>query len=100
MSRPVCVLYTVYPHMGQHTGAEPFIRELRARGCAVDAIAVNDGDTDFPIRNARVRGRLRQMVQRRMPWYKLSDAAAEWRTGLRSFARGSEIVHYFDGEHS
>jgi glycosyltransferase involved in cell wall biosynthesis len=95
------LLYTVYPHMGEHTAVKPFVRHLRqALDRNLSVTAVRDSDDDFPIRNTRIRNILRPRLNRRMPWYKLSDATAEVRVGARCLSRTSCVIHYFDGEHT
>jgi glycosyltransferase involved in cell wall biosynthesis len=100
MTARVQLLHTVYPHMGNHTAAMPFVRQLRQQGCQVAVMSVHDGDDDFPIRNIVIRGILRNRLSQRMPWYKLSDFVAEFRAAVQCLRGAYDIVHYFDGEHS
>jgi glycosyltransferase involved in cell wall biosynthesis len=60
-----------------------------------------DGDADLPLVPRALRPPLRHLVQRRgMPWYKLSDLAAELEA-LGDGLRGRyDLVHFLDGEHA
>jgi glycosyltransferase involved in cell wall biosynthesis len=96
----VHAVYTRYPHMGAHSGIVQLARYLDPSVCAVRLSAASDSDADLPLPQRRVREWLRRRVQQRMPWYKLSDLAAEARA-LSDCLRGrSDIVHFFDAEHS
>lgn len=94
------MLHTAYPHWGEFTGVRPFVRQLRRAGCAVTVRTISDSDDDFPIRNRRLRDNLRNVLHRRMAWYKLSDFIGELRAGTQCLLRRCDVVHYVDGEHS
>ena len=95
------VLRTRYPHWGAYTGIHQFLRYLDADRFAVDVRLVADGDDDFPVKTGWIRKPVRWMLRRGgMPWYKLSDLAAEVRMVRRSLRRRLDVVHYLDGEHS
>jgi glycosyltransferase involved in cell wall biosynthesis len=97
----VRALYTRYPHWGAYSGVKQLFRHLDPSRFAIDAHAVSDDDGDFPRSPSAVRERLRARVQRRgMPWYKLSDLAAELRALPGCLLGRADIVHFFDGEHS
>lgn len=95
------VIRTRYPHWGEHTGIHQYLAHLDAMQFTVDLHVASDGDGDFPIRQAAVRGMLRRLVKAGgMDWYGLSDLLAEWRA-FRVANRGDvDLLHYLDGEHS
>ncbi len=95
----VHAVYTRYPHMGAHSGVTQLARYLDPSVCAVRLSAASDSDDDMPLPHGRVRDWLRGRVQRRMPWYKLSDLAAEARALSECLLGRSDIVHFLDAEH-
>jgi glycosyltransferase involved in cell wall biosynthesis len=101
MPLSVHLIRTRYPHWGAHSGINQFVRYLEPARFTVRERLVSDGDQDFPVRHGRVRERLRTAVQRGgMPWYQLSDLAAEIDAFRRSWLGPVDLIHYLDGEHS
>jgi len=95
------LIRTRYPHWGAHSGINQFVQYLDPARFSVRQRLVSDGDEDFPIRHGRIRERLRTAVQQAgMPWYKLSDLAAEIDAFWRSWPGRVDLIHYLDGEHS
>jgi glycosyltransferase involved in cell wall biosynthesis len=99
MSIRIHVVYTRYPHLAAHAGFKQLVPHLDPSVCAVRLRAASDSDDDFPVSDPRVRDWVRRRVQRRMPWYKLSDLAAEARTFSECLLGRADVVHFFDGEH-
>jgi glycosyltransferase involved in cell wall biosynthesis len=96
----VLLLRTRYPHWSGHAALNRFAAAIDPRAFDVREQLVHDGDDDFPVRFRPARLLARAAAcSPRMPYYKLSDLAAE--TGaLREALRGRvDIVHYLDGEH-
>jgi glycosyltransferase involved in cell wall biosynthesis len=95
------MLYTKYPHWGGYAGFTQLIRHLDPKRIGVHAHGASDNDDDLPLPNDRLRGWLRERVQRSgMAWYKLSDLAAELRTLPWCLANLTNVVHFLDAEHS
>jgi glycosyltransferase involved in cell wall biosynthesis len=93
--------HTRFPHWGGHSGYVAFARFLDRGRCDVTVHGASDGDDDLPLALAPLRPRLRRFVRRGgMPWYKLSDLAAEVRAFGACLAGRAEVVHLLDGEHS
>lgn len=101
MTVRIHLLHTHVAHWGHHAGVHQFVQYLDPEKYAAKLSYVSDSDADLPIPNARLRRVLRNYVQRRgMPWYKLSDLAAELRTLPKALFNSIDILHYLDGEHS
>lgn len=97
----VRAIYTRYPHWGAYSGVKQLFQHLDSSRFAIDARPVSDDDSDFPLPVSAARDRLRARVQcRGMPWYKLSDLAAELRALPGCLLGRTDVVHFFDGEHS
>lgn len=61
----------------------------------------SDDDSDLPIPLAPFKPGLRRLLRRGgMPWYKLSDLAAEAKAFGACLTGRADIVHLLDGEHS
>ncbi len=99
---PIRLLRTWYPHWGRYAGINQYLRFLDRQKFDVCEYLVQENDNDFPIRNTTMREWLRHRVQRNgMPWYNLSDFAAELRTlPFYMRPRRALLLHYLDGEHS
>ena len=92
--------YTRYLHWGRHSGFNQLAQFLDRNRFHVRIHAASDSDRDLPIPHAGIRHWLRTQVQKRgMPWYKLSDLAAELRAFPECLLRRTNIVHFLDGEH-
>lgn len=97
----VFILRTHYPHWGAYSGINQFIKYVNKSAYRTREVLVPDNDSDFIIRNARVRERARTFIQKGgMQWYKLSDLTAEARMCRRCLRQRIDVVHYLDGEHS
>lgn len=104
MPTRVHLMYTYYPHWGQYSGINQFIKYVNPQKIAIDAQVVPKGDSNFPIYNAWVRQCLRRLARRinlsTVPMYELNDLVAEW-VALRQWWRGHvDILHYLNAEHS
>lgn len=94
-------LATRYPHWGAYAGIGQFTRHLDKADFAVDYHLVADDDSQLPLPVKRWRDRIRARVQQSgMPWYKLSDLAAELRSFGACAVGKADLVHFLDGEHS
>jgi len=98
----VKIIRTWYPHWGNHSGINQYIKYLDPQRFHVCEQLVSENDDDFPICNRIVQDWLRHRVQRHgMTWYNLSDFNAELRTvGDRLRPSSAALLHYLDGEHS
>ena len=97
----VHLTYTVYPHWAKHSGFYQFAKHLDVSQFNVALHPASDSDDDFLVRNQRVRGWFRRLLQRqRMDWYKLSDLQAELRLFWRCCLPNVDVVHFLDGEHA
>jgi glycosyltransferase involved in cell wall biosynthesis len=92
--------YTGYPHWGRHSGFNQLVKFIDSSRFQIQVHVASDSDRDLPIPHAMLRRWLRKRVQSRgMPWYKLSDLAAELRCLPGCFLHRTSIVHFMDGEH-
>lgn len=100
-STRVVIIRTWYPHWGNYTGANQFLRHINNDKYSVQMHIAQENDNDFPVRNGAVRRWFRRKIQRPdMPWYNLSDLTAEIKT-LRYYCyERADIIHFLDGEHS
>jgi len=99
---PICLRlqYTGYPHWGGHSGFNQLAYCLERSRFQVSIHAASDSHGDFPIPSARIRRWLGSQVSKSsMPWYKLSDLAAELRALPGCLFHRTNIVHFLDGEH-
>jgi glycosyltransferase involved in cell wall biosynthesis len=95
------VLHTCYPHWGQHSGIHQYLRYLDQKRFKVELAGVSDSDGDFPVTNRRIQEWMRGKLHGKgMPWYKLSDFAAEFKAFVQCGYRSIDIIHYLDGEHT
>ncbi len=99
MTVRVHAVYTRYPHIGAHSGFAQLARYLDQSACAMRLSAASDSDADLPLPQSRVRDWLRRRVKQRMPWYKLSDLAAEARALSDCLLGRADVVHFLDAEH-
>jgi glycosyltransferase involved in cell wall biosynthesis len=95
----VHAVYTRYPHLAAHSGLKQLVPHLDPSVCTLRLSGASDSDADLPLPHAGLRDWLRGRVQERMPWYKLSDLAAEARALSDCLLGRAEIVHFFDAEH-
>ncbi|HLE24849.1 MAG TPA: glycosyltransferase family 4 protein [Thermodesulfobacteriota bacterium] len=100
MAINIHLIRTHYPHWGQYSGINQFLKYINQNSYHVDLHLSNDNDEDFPIRNRFVQRCLRYFVRRGMQQYKLSDLTAEIKAFRKCFQNKVDIVHYLDGEHS
>jgi glycosyltransferase involved in cell wall biosynthesis len=101
MPLKIHLIRTRYPHWGAHSGINQFVKYLDPDRFHARERLASDSDEDFPLRHPKLRARLRAAVQSRgMPWYKLSDLAAELDALRRSWTGRIDLIHYLDGEHS
>src|SRR3989304_744442 len=101
MAINIHLIRTHYPHWGQHSGINQFVKYMDHSKYNVVMQHVSDSDEDFPIHNRRVQVRLRNIVQKRgMQWYKLSDLVAEIKAFGQCCCKKVDVLHYLIGEHS
>ncbi|WP_333835363.1 glycosyltransferase family 4 protein, partial [Rubrimonas sp.] len=101
--RPINIrfVHTRFPHWGGRSGYVRLVEALDPTRFRTHLHGASDSDADFPAWLAPVRPALRRMIAGRgMPWYKLSDFAAEARAFLDCLRGGADIVHFLDGEHA
>jgi glycosyltransferase involved in cell wall biosynthesis len=97
----VRLLRTLYPHLGTYSGLEQYVKFLDPKLCRIEIRVVPDSDAGLPLPFEWMRRPIRRYVQRHgMPWYKLSDLAAEIGSLLGCLARRTQILHFLDGEHT
>ena len=89
----VRIQHTRYPHIGARSGYAQLGRHLDPARFEVDVHAA-DGDAGLPL----VPGALRR--RRGMPWYRLSDLAAELGALRHGLGARYDLVHFLDGEHA
>jgi glycosyltransferase involved in cell wall biosynthesis len=99
MALRVLAVGTRYPHWGAHSGFQQFLKHLDPGAFSTRLHLAPDSDDDFPARNRVLRAAVRRLVQRRMPWYKLSDLWAEIQVVRRRRSAPVDVVHFMDGEH-
>jgi glycosyltransferase involved in cell wall biosynthesis len=95
----VHAIFTRYPHLAAHSGHTQLVRYFDPSVCAVRLSAASGSDADPPFPLRRLRDWLGGRVQKRMPWYKLSDLAAEASALSDCLLGRADIVHFFDAEH-
>jgi|GEM_PF-1577922 len=95
------VVRTWYPHWGQYSGINQFLKFVDERKYSIQTQLVQENDQDFPIKNRAVRRWLGYWVKRQdMAWYNLSDLTVEMKC-LRFYGyKKTDVIHYLDGEHS
>ncbi len=92
--------YTEYPHWGRYSGFNQLAYCLDRRRFQVSLHAASDSHGNLPIHHAGIRRWLRSRVPKSgMPWYKLSDLAAELRALPGCLLRRTNIIHFLAGEH-
>ena len=96
--------YTQYPHWGGRSGYVQLVRHLDPRRFQIDLHGTPDSEEtgEFAQWLMPFRPSLRRWIKRggRMPWYKLGDLCAEIAALESCSARGFDIIHFLDGEHS
>ncbi|MBM2832866.1 MAG: Radical domain protein [Candidatus Brocadiaceae bacterium] len=101
MTINIHLIRTRYPHWGQHSGINQFLKYLSHEEYPVEVYLASDNDEDFPIKNKTVRKWLHYFVQRKgMQYYKLSDLTAEIRAFCKCLRNKVDIIHFMDGEHT
>ena len=100
MAINISLIRTHYPHWGQHSGINQFLKYVDHNKYNIDVHVTNDNDDDFPIKNWIVQRCLRYIVRRGMQQYKLSDFTAEIKALRKCIQNKVDIIHYLDGEHS
>ena len=92
---------TYYPHWGQYSSINRFIKYVNQEKFRIGVQVVPMGDNNFPISNKWARHYFRRLVRRNgIQAYDLNDLVAEL-AALRQWRRGRiDILHYLDGEHS
>lgn len=100
--RPVRIrfIHTRFPHWGGRSGYVHLVDSLDQERFRVTRHGAADSDADLPRWLRPLRCILRRRIQRRMPWYKLSDLHAEMQAFAASIAGQHDIVHFLDGEHA
>ena len=98
----VHIIRTRYPHWGNYSGFQQFVRYLDRKKYCPWLHEVSDNHADFPIRNRIIQNLALRFIQRgNMKWYKLSDLAMELRLLGRCLSLNPpDVIHYLDGEHS
>jgi len=97
----VRVVRTWYPHWGEYSGINQFLKHIDKGKYHVETTLVQENDNDFPLHNTAVLRFLRYWGQRQdMAWYNLSDLRAEVGAVRHFLPRKADIIHYLDGEHS
>jgi len=97
----VQIIRTWYPHWGQYSGINQFIRLVDKSRYHMTTRLVQENDNDFPIGNGIVRRWLSYWLKRQnMAWYNLSDFTAEIKSLCGYLYTKQDIIHYLDGEHS
>jgi glycosyltransferase involved in cell wall biosynthesis len=95
------IVRTWYPHWGQYSGINQFLKFVDAGRYRVTTQLVQENDSEFPLQSRVVREWLRYWVRRKdMAWYNLSDLRGELTTLAACFSRRELVVHYLDGEHA
>jgi glycosyltransferase involved in cell wall biosynthesis len=95
------IVRTWYPHWGQYSGINQFLKFVDAGRYRVTTQLVQENDSEFPLQSRVVREWLRYWVCRKdMAWYNLSDLRGELTTLAACFSRRELVVHYLDGEHA
>jgi glycosyltransferase involved in cell wall biosynthesis len=101
MCARVSIIRTKYPHWGQYSGYNQFIRHIDQDEYQIDVRAVQLGNNDFPIANKWVQGPLLHLVQSNgVPVYELNDLVAEMAMLRKWWREPMDILHYLDPEHS
>lgn len=103
MTRPIRlrVLRTDRPHWASHSGCHQFLRYLDPAKYRLRLQVVSDSDADLPLPTEAARNWVRRRIQRRgMPYYKLSDLAAEIKAIPSCLTGTVDVLHYLDGEHT
>src|SRR3972149_3150265 len=100
MAINISLIRTHYPHWGQHSGINQFLKYVDQNNYYIDVHVSKDNDDDFPIRNGFVQRCLRHIVRRGMQYYKLSDLTADIKAFRKCIQNKVDIIHYLEGEHS
>lgn len=97
----ITIVRTWYPHWGAYSGIHQYLKHLNRRKYRPATVLVHENDSQFPIRNNRLRNWLRYRCQKHdMAWYNLSDLRAEFSIFTSCIFERPDIVHYLDGEHA
>jgi glycosyltransferase involved in cell wall biosynthesis len=97
----VKVVRTWYPHWGEYSGVNQYLKHINPRLYRTTTLLVHENDSQFVIRNHRVRDWLRYWSRKHdMAWYNLSDLQAEWSMLKSCLFERPNVVHYLDGEHA
>ncbi|WP_447599259.1 glycosyltransferase [Nitrospira sp. Nam80] len=97
----ITIVRTWYPHWGAYSGIHQYLRHLNRQKYRSATLLVHENDSQFPVRNSRLRDWLRYRCQKHdMAWYNLSDLRAEFSILTSCIFECPDIVHYLDGEHA
>jgi glycosyltransferase involved in cell wall biosynthesis len=95
----VHLLYTRYSHVGEHSGAAAFIREVVQSRLPIRTSATGGGAAPGQRAPARWRKVINGRIGGEMPWYAAADLYGEVVAGAACVIGRRDVVHYFDGEH-
>ena len=88
------IVRTWYPHWGQYSGINQFLKFVDAGRYRVTTQLVQENDSEFPLQSRVVREWLRYWVRRKdMAWYNLSDLRGELTTLAACFSRRELVVY-------
>lgn len=93
-------IQTRYPHWGQYSGIQQYLRFLDKSSYNIDERFTNMGEEDFPVKNHYIREKIKRYIKKHnLKAYELNDLAQEISIVRQLFSKDVDIIQFFDGEH-
>lgn len=97
----ICMVKTYYPHWGEYTAFNAFLKYFDAERFHIGMRHVPMGDEQFRIPLSLIKRYCRHKIkQNHVQEYKLNDLAAEMSLLFTSLFKKIDIIHLLDAEHT